>query len=621
MTSPVAHGVRATVIRVLGALRHPKIRFLRAVHLRYQVFAASLLMVFLVATAIGIGFLGFYRSTEIDQAISYSTSLAEQSARTIATTARNVRRYVDTNIRLFEESHRGSVPSTEIDEHLRLPRWRGFAIRLVQSDAIVDRVIVWAGDSPVYAYDTVAGHLELAAVSSVTDYVQRHEAYIRDRWGDPVWFAVPGDDAMVYMVRSVYSYEGPRFTGFVVAGVPISFFADQFKWYRAVGGGTLSVYNALLEDVYVPGHAPTADTSSSAFSSDTSPRNDWIQTVKTDHALHVYARPGGQHLTTVTVVGFEELLSGVSAIRSIVITVSIVAVLLALFLAWVVAGSVTHDIADFSRTIADVDAMSLSVRLDVHGSDEVAQLRHSFNRMMSRLERTVHELAIARSERHEAELRVLQAEHEALLSKVNPHFLYNVLESINGLAKLDGDRNVSAAIIALSRLLRTAVNGEQSAISLTQEVRYVQDYVYLQRLVTGGNVDACFDVEPELSNLEVPRLFLQPLVENSIQCATREHQTDLIVSVTARRRDETVEICVSDNGSGFTEEALQRVRALQQATAVEERKSGGLIGVVRRLRLHYGAAARVTVLNDQNRGAVVHIELPVCSGDELLCTE
>jgi two-component system sensor histidine kinase YesM len=236
------------------------------------------------------------------------------------------------------------------------------------------------------------------------------------------------------------------------------------------------------------------------------------------------------------------------------------------------------------------------------GKDETAILGNNFNRMLDRLHQLIVNLSEEQKHKEEARLQTLQAQ-------INPHFLFNTLNSIKWMAMLSGAKHVSQMITKLGKILQYTMKVNEEVVTLEDEVTHLQSYLDLQKIRFNDNVGIHFNIPPELNHYSISKFILQPIVENSIIHGKR---MPLSIEISAAREDECLTIKVTDNGNGISEEKLEELRA--QLSQDHARYSGiGIYNVNKRIKMHFGRAYGIEMNSTPGEGTLVTVKLPLQS--------
>lgn len=232
--------------------------------------------------------------------------------------------------------------------------------------------------------------------------------------------------------------------------------------------------------------------------------------------------------------------------------------------------------------------------------DEIDILHSHFDGMAARIQTLVQE-------KYVSELLSKEAQLQALEAQINPHFLYNVLETVNSRARLSGNRAISAIVEALGRLLRVSLDTRTKTLTLRQELGLVRDYITIQEERFEDQLRYTEDVPPDMLEITIPKMIIQPLVENAIKYAVENGIDDTCdIRVSARREGGEAVLLVSNSGSQFPEEMLG---GLRPDAIVSHGLGIGLANIHRRLQLTYGPDSGITLQNEGD-SAVCLLRIP-----------
>ncbi len=258
-------------------------------------------------------------------------------------------------------------------------------------------------------------------------------------------------------------------------------------------------------------------------------------------------------------------------------------------------------INDLEETMEHLKEGDLSARAYVYHHDEIGRLTENFNDMLSKMEELIDELVKERMLKKEAEI-------EALQYQITPHFMYNTLASIKYAAMIGQGDKVPELLQAFTELLRISASDRGSFISVEQEVHMVENYVRLQRFRYDNSFDVSFSVEQQAENFYVPRLLVQPLVENAILHGLDHKQINNCITVVIRQKEKNLEIRVTDNGSGMSEE---EITDLLNGKKRAKFSGIGINNIKERLKLYYGDKGELRYESSPGEGTVAIIILPV----------
>lgn len=260
------------------------------------------------------------------------------------------------------------------------------------------------------------------------------------------------------------------------------------------------------------------------------------------------------------------------------------------------------------KDLKRVEKGDLSARTDVHTNNELRQLGEGVNNMIAEMEALIDRLVQEERQKREVEL-------EALHAQINPHFLYNTLNTIKWMAKIQGADTVASAIVSLVKLLRVSINISTDFISLGEEIEYIRNYVVIQKLRFNESFEIVVDVPDDLYTLQIPKLILQPIIENSLIHGMDETES-LTIRVTAQVEHDQLILQVSDNGAGMSDQKVSQIMAV--LTSVNALSKAGLNNVSQRIKLYCGDAFGLELLTKEGEGTTVVVRLPVKASQENL---
>jgi two-component system sensor histidine kinase YesM len=284
--------------------------------------------------------------------------------------------------------------------------------------------------------------------------------------------------------------------------------------------------------------------------------------------------------------------------REILFSVALCTLGVSLVIAFV-AYAITRPINRLTAAMRSVEKQNFDIRLPNRRKDEFGRLTDSFNSMISRINTLVNEVYQEKLAQKSAEIKALQAQ-------INPHFLYNTLDSINWMLIDRGQMDISAIVVSLGSLMRYCIDTKAPFVTLAEEFEYVAAYLRIQKNRLEERL--CYELElPEsVRDMRVPKFILQPLVENAIQHGIERYKRPGLVRIAAADGEGDVRIIVQDSGPGIPDAVISAL----EGQADEERQTGiGLYNVDKRLRLYYGEKHRLMIENTPS-GVRIVITIP-----------
>ncbi|MCZ8523301.1 MULTISPECIES: sensor histidine kinase [Paenibacillus] len=315
----------------------------------------------------------------------------------------------------------------------------------------------------------------------------------------------------------------------------------------------------------------------------------------------------------VTVLPYKELTGGTDYIGRTILWTLAIALTAAYLLGIGFAASLVGPIRRLQAYMRRVEVGDFSVKLEVRSKDEIGLLTHGFNKMVERLESLLEEIYFSRLKETEASLRQKESELKVLQSQMNPHFLYNSLETIRGMA-LDQDMDDIASMSgALAKLLRYNLKNDRPVVTLREELLFCRMYLRVQQYRFEERLHYEFDVPEWAMELPVVKFALQPLVENGIIHGMEPGAAPMRIRVSAQRESEQAfTVTVEDTGIGMPSGVLEGIRRdLEMKDVLAGGDHIGVANVHRRIVYVYGAAYGARIRSREGEGTTVELRFPL----------
>ncbi|MGF7030920.1 two-component system sensor histidine kinase YesM [Paenibacillus mucilaginosus] len=335
------------------------------------------------------------------------------------------------------------------------------------------------------------------------------------------------------------------------------------------------------------------------------PQGSFIEDVDGRESLVVYSVSERSGWRVVITVPLDELTQGVQRTREFTLFATLLTISLALVLSIFLSFALTRSLRKLLLLMKSVQQGNLEVSFPVTTQDEAGRLGNQFNRMIERIRQLIEENTRIGERKKEAELHALQ-------SQINPHFIYNTLESIRMTAEFNDDDEVADMTEILGKLLRYSITDKKEFVQVEDELEHLRNYMKLQEFRYPGRFR--LEIEPcgRYESLRMLKLTVQPIVENAILHGMNPSQT-MVVSVSLALSGEDAVMVIKDNGVGMSGETLEKLRrslSLPQAEGDRRDKRGiGLRNVNERLKLYYGEAYGLEVYSTEGEGTEVHVRL------------
>lgn len=296
------------------------------------------------------------------------------------------------------------------------------------------------------------------------------------------------------------------------------------------------------------------------------------------------------------------ILSNLMQVRKYVFGVAAILSLVAVIAAVYISRIVYRPVRKLMVAMQEVSAGEMATRAEVVSNDEIGLAAKEFNRMLDRIEELIKQLIAEEKKKKDAEL-------EALQYQITPHFMYNTLNSIKCYALIHGQKEIATVIEDFVELLQTCIRKKGAFLTVAEEVQILENYIHLQEFRNGEAYQTEYKIEREAEQCKIPRLLLQPFVENAIIHGLDIKKQKKRLLIEAYTSGSRLYLEVKDNGRGMSEEQIEEL------LKKKEKKTKGLtaVGIQNiqdRLKLYYGKQAKLSLESDE-KGTIARIYLPV----------
>ena len=306
----------------------------------------------------------------------------------------------------------------------------------------------------------------------------------------------------------------------------------------------------------------------------------------------------------VSVASFQEIMHGTNVMLVIFGTVLIITLFIVLLVAFQLSKTITQPIVGLAHLMKETEKGDLSVRFQGDYQDEVSELGRKFNHMLERIQKLLDAVYQEQEKKRKAQLKVVQEQFK-------PHFLYNTLDTIGWMAREHKAYDIVHLVDALTNVFRVSLSRGKDYITIEEELRYISNYLYIQKIRYGSKVLYEVQTDEESKKVYVPKLILQPLVENAIYHGVKMKRGEGHLKISVQRRGEDVLMEVEDDGRGMDAEKVRQLTdLLNKPSESEQNQSFGLFYVKERLRIRYGEKFQVTVASEKEKGTKVSVIVP-----------
>ncbi len=565
-------------------------RFYRNLSIRYKIL--SVLYIQIIISLVLIGFMSYKLSAEIiyNKSVSYSQDLLKTIELRLKDYSNNLTVLSQDllyNNEVYDVLKAKSLVSTPLGEYKNDSEINNILKRMILSRSEIQSICLFSNGGDFYAADNNSRRLSIR--EAVNDCFYDIQDMARDAGGKGIWY-MSGEDRNVenvFYARTIYN-------------------RDNFK---EIGVMVILVKKEFLETIYhdlinqdMRNIAIMTSTNRQIVSRD--PNNFYLFDTglqenivgeqgslidNRNKALVSYISMTEPSWRVVTYISLKQLYKDIDMLRQWIILLSIISVFIVSVLGLYMSVDIISPINRLVKGMKKVQQGTALVDVKVDRNDELGFLNKTFNEMAKEINHLVNWIYREQITRKDAEIKALQ-------SQINPHFLFNTLESINWMARLNNVPEISETVSALSSLMEASIGRDDRLITIQEEFTYIDNYILILKRRFEDRISLEKNVAPEVLGVKIPRLLIQPLIENAVYHGIERSRDKGIISLNAWIGGDMVHIQVEDNGMGIEQEELEMLnnklsmdndtyfRSMEGA----KKKSIGIENVNRRIKLFYG---------------------------------
>lgn len=324
-----------------------------------------------------------------------------------------------------------------------------------------------------------------------------------------------------------------------------------------------------------------------------------------DSKLYTMSKSKRTGWTVVGAVYTSELLKNNEQAQMWYLLVASILLLAVIGISSIISREITKPIRSLRDSMRKVQNGQFDTHVEVITENEIGSLGRSFNLMTSEIQALMEQNVYEQKQKRKSELKALQAQ-------INPHFLYNTLDSIIWMSEAGENDEVVEMTSALARLLRQSISNDKEEVELEKEIEYVKNYLTIQKMRYKDKLEFFIYVDPRVAHVPIIKLVLQPLVENAIYHGIKYKETKGNLKIYARPVDGRVEIVVADDGIGMDEDVMEHI--FDEHRKEQKRNGVGVPNVQKRLKLQYGSEYGIRYESVKGAGTKAVITIPVDGG-------
>lgn len=452
--------------------------------------------------------------------------------------------------------------------------------------------------------------------------------------GYPVWmdsrtqtdFFFKTDDShyglnhIITMGIAVYEPADRNFLGVLLFNIDLDTFSDSIDGYNAYSdGNTFLIGESGVLTWFNPSISAPSFPKNPALFAQMSETEQNILRFSADgqNVLLAYKQIPETQMFACYIANLNVLLEHAYHVRNLCIAVLICIIIVCFVLSYFVTNSISDPIRELIRVMHKTGKGKWTERYENSGNDEITILGNCFNKMAENTNQLLDQVYVSEIKRQRTLLSWKNAQLNALLMQINPHFLYNTLDIIRweAMYEANGESPVTQMIEKFSRLCRMGMRTGGNTIPLSEGIEHASTYIDVINFRHSDKIELLVDIKPEAESLYVPQFMLQPIMENAVVHAFDGASRGYCIKIQALVMEQTLHITVEDNGRGMTPDELEHLCSLLSLAEVTD-KNIGLVNVHQRIRLFYGESYGIRITSEPENGTTVQITLPMRTHSE-----
>ncbi|WP_084821956.1 sensor histidine kinase [Bacillus sp. SA1-12] len=319
-------------------------------------------------------------------------------------------------------------------------------------------------------------------------------------------------------------------------------------------------------------------------------------------------------LRIISIVTDKHIVKDANKLSMLGAAVTLIGVIIAVILITSVSWLLSKRLSNLSQNINRLSAGDLSTRIVVDGDDEIGQLSKQFNNMVENIHGLIDQVEETTKQKNALEMSQNEIKLKMMASQINPHFLFNTLESIRMKSHMKGEKEIAKVVKQLGKLMRKSLEVGGSKIPLSSEIEMVRCYLEIQKFRYENRLNYELSIDPLSENMKILPLIIQPLVENAVIHGLEDREDGGMILIKTKVIAEFLTVTVEDNGSGMKEERLNEIIHMLAEHHEGNGNRIGLLNVHNRLQLTYGKQSGLMIDSQEGKGTKIQFNMP--RGDE-----
>lgn len=515
--------------------------------------------------------------------------------------------YEEQIYRVFQAGENGN----SLTNYEKAQQINGILKRIILSRNDIESICLFRNGEDYYYSDNNVAKSSLREVALYDDMLDAAQIVN----GKPVWYLDGQGRSVqnVYLTRLIRDKDSLEEIGLMVIQVKIKYLETLLQGLMTKNALNIAVFSADFQQISARNKDESYLDNDRLFSLISGNSGSVID--RKNNTLVTFVSMGSPDWIICSYVPLKILLEDTNALKWMLLLVTLLSITVMSFIGIRMATDIVNPINKLAETMMIVNSGNGTYVLETDRDDELGILNNAFNRMIKENKRLIKVVYQEQIMRTESEIKALQAQ-------INPHFLFNTLETINWIAQLNDVTEVSDIVTSLSALMDASIGRGDKFISVREEFEYVEHYLSIMKKRYENRFDFIKTVECGVEEIKIPRLLIQPLIENAVYHGVKKRLGNVTVSLSAGTEDGKLIIVVMDNGVGIGAKVLSEINSrlkIDNDTYFKqvhsgERKHVGIDNVNRRIKLLYGDKYGLRIESTEGEYTRIAVEIPMREG-------
>ncbi len=403
--------------------------------------------------------------------------------------------------------------------------------------------------------------------------------------------------------RNIFRFEDKKLVGKIKINIDYSLFDSIIMNLQSNEGEHVLLLDSSGDILYNPNDINVANfvkrDAADLYNEDSLSKTS----VSKEDGTYIFQKKLNQNMILIKLLPEEVMNIGAVHIRQSGTLILIISVMITVLISIYVANRVTKPVIELSDAMEDVQGNNFNVNVNTKRADEIGLLNRRYKEMIYRIRDLIEKDFKREIEKKDAQFLALQAQ-------INPHFLYNTLQVIGGMAIKEDVKEIDDVSQRLSYMFRYITKKTNGLVNVVEEVNHLNNYLYIQQIRFSDKVSMQLFVDEEVNDGLIPLLTIQPLIENCFIHGFDSKVDHCMIKVDIQKIFDEIEIVIEDNGAGISESDLASIQKRLSSGQFVQSESIGLINVNARIKLYFGNEYGIEIISEVNKYTKITITLP-----------